>query len=87
MVIAGFAQAQGGDPVPPAAFIVDLPTGRVIARLEDVGLAAWSPDGTQLALVRSSDPGRLEVAGADGSNRRPTGSKVDGRIDQLSWIR
>ena len=87
MVIAGSAPSQGGAAAVPAAFVIDLSSGTVIARVDDVALAAWSPDGARLALVRSSDPGRLDVADADGSNRRATGPAVDGRIDQIVWVR
>lgn len=86
MWIPASAPASGDVPAANAVFVVDLRSGRPIARLDDAAVPAWSPDGTRLAFVRATDTRQVEVADSDGSNRHPVGPPAPGLIDQLVWV-
>ena len=68
------------------AFIVALASPSPV-RVDDVGQAIWSADGTSLVLVRSREPRAIEIVGADGHGRRPVGDPAPDRIVGVVWQR
>ena len=68
------------------AVVVSVADGQVVP-LDDAAAVTWSPDGSWLALTRSSDPTQVEIVAADGSHRHAVGSEVSGLIDSIIWSR
>ena len=73
--------------------VIDVDTGKVVARLDNVGKlakVAWSPDGTHLALISAADihdpsPGRLLVAPAGGGPSREVLPNYQGHVIDVAW--
>jgi len=68
-------RASGGNP-------------RRLGTASDVVAADWSPDGKQLAIVRTgSQPGTLQVwvADADGAMAHPIGLPLSGTAASIDW--
>lgn len=74
------------DSDPRTLLVVDVATGETLARVDDAGLASWSPDGTRLAIVRVGGQ-QVEIVNADGTDRHAIGRQAFGPIDQLAWVR
>jgi dipeptidyl aminopeptidase/acylaminoacyl peptidase len=73
--------------------VVDAQTGAVtgeIANPGKLGMIAWSPDGTQIAMVSGIDihdplEGRLMVAPATGGTPTDVMPDFEGHVEQFAW--
>jgi dipeptidyl aminopeptidase/acylaminoacyl peptidase len=73
--------------------ILDADSGKVVARLENVGKlakVAWSPDGAHLALISGADihdpaPGRLLVSRAAGGPLKDVLPDYPGHVSDVAW--
>ncbi|GEM_PF-6492752 len=65
-------------------YALDLPAGLPRVLMDDATMGEWSPDGSQLAFIRSSTH-QVMVAGADGQNPRAVEVAAGVRPRRVSW--
>lgn len=74
--------------------VVDANSGEVVGQIDHAGkkgALAWSPDGSQLAMIAAADihdpiAGRLFVVGAEGSQPKNIQPDFPGAFEAFEWI-